>query len=80
MAEELDVAITRGDQLYGDGLAPGTSTAIEKKLAKRHLKGWVPLVLYDITSSYYEGKSCPLARFGHDRDGKTGLPIIVYAP
>jgi transposase len=36
------------------------------------------LVLYDVTSSYYEGKTCPLARFGHDRDGKTGLPIIVY--
>ena len=36
------------------------------------------LVLYDVTSSYYEGKTCPLARFGHDRDGKTGRPIIVY--
>src|SRR6185312_10335052 len=36
------------------------------------------LVLYDVTSSYYEGKTCPLARFGHDRDGQTGLPIIVY--
>ena len=35
-------------------------------------------MLYDVTSSYYEGKTCPLARFGHDRDGKTGLPIIVY--
>lgn len=36
------------------------------------------MVLYDVSSSYYEGKTCPLARFGHDRDGKTGLPIIVY--
>ena len=36
------------------------------------------MVLYDVTSSYYEGKTCPLARFGHDRDGKTGCPIIVY--
>ena len=35
-------------------------------------------MLYDVTSSYYEGKTCPLARFGHDRDGKTGCPIIVY--
>src|SRR5512147_517636 len=33
---------------------------------------------HSITSSYYEGKTCPLARFGLDRDGKTGLPIIVY--
>ncbi|HJY70274.1 MAG TPA: IS1634 family transposase, partial [Streptosporangiaceae bacterium] len=35
-------------------------------------------VLYDISSSYYEGETCPLARYGHDRDGKTGRPIIVY--
>ncbi len=35
-------------------------------------------MLYDVTSSYYEGKTCPLARYGHDRDGKTGCPIIVY--
>jgi transposase len=34
-------------------------------------------VLYDVTSSYYEGHTCPLVRFGHDRDGK-GNPIIVY--
>src|SRR5208337_3520576 len=51
--------------------------AIEKKLARRHL-GEGAMVLYDVTSSYYEGKTCPLARFGHDRDGKTGCPIIVY--
>jgi transposase len=50
---------------------------IEEKLARRHL-GEGALVLYDVTSSYYEGKTCPLARFGHDRDGKTGCPIIVY--
>ena len=35
-------------------------------------------MLYDVSSSYYEGRTCPLAKFGHDRDGKTGLPIIVY--
>ncbi len=35
-------------------------------------------MLYDVTSSYDEGKTCPLARFGYDRDGKTGCPIIVY--
>ena len=50
---------------------------IEKKLARRHLSAGA-LVLYDVTSSYYEGKTCPLARLGHDRDGKTGCPIIVY--
>jgi transposase len=35
-------------------------------------------VLYDVTSSYYEGRTCPWARRGHDRDGQKGLPIIVY--
>jgi transposase len=78
LAEELDVTDTTEDQLYDamDWLLERQS-AIEKKLAKRHLSDGA-LVLYDVTSSYYEGKTCPLARFGHDRDGKTGLPIIVY--
>ena len=78
LAEELDVADATEDQLYDamDWLL-ARQEAIEKKLAKRHL-GDGALVLYDVTSSYYEGKTCPLARFGHDRDGKTGCPIIVY--
>ncbi|HEX2662956.1 MAG TPA: IS1634 family transposase, partial [Candidatus Acidoferrum sp.] len=50
---------------------------IEKKLAARHLEEG-GLVLYDVSSSYYEGRTCPLAQFGHDRDGQKGLPIIVY--
>src|SRR5437660_2361194 len=50
---------------------------IEKKLAARHLQEG-SLVLYDVSSSYYEGRTCPLAQYGHDRDGKKGLPIIVY--
>jgi transposase len=78
LAAELNVADATEDQLYDamDWLLERQS-AIEKKLAKRHLSDGA-LVLYDVTSSYYEGKTCPLARFGHDRDGKTGLPIIVY--
>jgi transposase len=78
LAEELSVADATEDQLYDamDWLLERQS-AIEKKLAKRHLSDEA-LVLYDVTSSYYEGKTCPLARFGHDRDGKTGRPIIVY--
>ncbi len=78
LAEELNVADATENQLYDamDWLLKRQS-AIEKKLAKRHLSADA-LVLYDVTSSYYEGKTCPLARFGHDRDGKTGLPIIVY--
>jgi transposase len=51
--------------------------AIETRLAKRHLVAG-GLVLYDVSSSYYEGETCSLARYGHDRDGKTGRPIIVY--
>jgi transposase len=78
LAEELEIADANEDQLYDamDWLLERQS-AIEKKLAKRHLSDGAR-VLYDVTSSYYEGRTCPLARFGHDRDGKTGLPIIVY--
>jgi transposase len=78
LAEELDVADATENQLYDamDWLLQRQS-AIEKKLAKRHLTDGA-MVLYDVTSSYYEGKTCPLARFGHDRDGTTGCPIIVY--
>jgi transposase len=78
LAEEMDVAHATEDHLYEamDWLLQRQG-AIEKKLAKRHL-GEGALVLYDVTSSYYEGKTCPLARYGHDRDGKTGCPIIVY--
>ena len=36
------------------------------------------MVLYDVSSSYYEGRTCPLAQYGHDRDGRKGVPIIVY--
>lgn len=50
---------------------------IEKKLAKGHLQEGA-VVLYDVTSSYYEGRRCSLAQFGHNRDGKKGRKIIVY--
>ena len=50
---------------------------IEKKLAARHLAGG-DTVLYDVSSSYYEGRHCPLAAFGHSRDRKKGQPVIVY--
>lgn len=51
--------------------------AIQQKLAARHLHD-DGLALYDVSSSYYEGHTCPLARRGHDRDGHTGRPILVY--
>jgi hypothetical protein len=48
---------------------------IESALARRHLKNGT-LVLYDVTSTYFEGRTCPLAKFGHDRDGKRKLQIV----
>jgi hypothetical protein len=50
---------------------------IEAALAKRHLKGGT-LVLYDVSSSYVEGRCCPLAKRGYNRDGKKGKLQIVY--
>src|ERR1700685_2710677 len=51
--------------------------AVEAALAKRHLKGGT-LVLYDVSSSYVEGRACPLAKRGSNRDGKKGKAQIVY--
>jgi transposase len=78
LAEELGVAEATENDLYEamDWLSD-RQERIEKKLAARHLvEGG--LVLYDVSSSFYEGRTCPLAQFGHDRDGKKGLPIIAY--
>jgi len=50
---------------------------IEAALAKRHLKEGT-LVLYDVTSTYFEGRHCSLARIGHSRDGKFDRPQIVF--
>ncbi|MGH9200851.1 MAG: IS1634 family transposase [Vicinamibacterales bacterium] len=50
--------------------------AVEKALAKRHMADGA-LVLYDVTSTYFEGQSCPLAKLGHSRDGKKGKRQIV---
>lgn len=50
---------------------------IEKKLAARHLRN-DGLVLYDLSSSYFEGKTCPLAARGHNRDGKKGKLQVNY--
>jgi transposase len=52
-------------------------TAIETALARRHLKDGA-LVLYDVSSSWLEGRCCELARFGYSRDGKKGKLQIVY--
>ncbi len=51
--------------------------AIETALAKRHLQNGT-LVLYDVSSSYMEGRCCPPAKLGYSRDGKKGTLQIVY--
>src|SRR4051812_4343993 len=51
--------------------------AIETALAKRHLNS-ATLVLYDVSSSYMEGRCCPLAKRGYSRDGKKGTLQITY--
>jgi hypothetical protein len=77
LADELAVGDADELELYAalDWLL-GRQQAVEDKLAGRHLKQGGS-VLYDLSSSFYTGTHCPLAKFGHDRD-KKGLPIIVY--
>jgi hypothetical protein len=78
LAESLDVVSASEEDLYAamDWLLP-RQAAIEARLAERHLANGT-LVLYDVTSSYFEGRTCPLARLGHNRDGKKGkLQIVI---
>jgi transposase len=78
LAQEMGVSDANEDDLYeAMEWLLARQGRIEEKLAARHLSEGC-LVLYDVTSSYYEGRCCPLARYGHDRDGKKGRPIIVY--
>src|SRR5260370_22188438 len=78
LGEQLGLGVVDEDELYGalDWLAV-RQPAIEAALAKRHLSGGT-LVLYDVSSSYLEGRCCPLAQFGYSRDGKRGKLQIVY--
>jgi len=50
---------------------------IEKSLSDRHLKGSM-LTLYDVSSTYFEGRCCPLAKLGHSRDHRRDRPQIVF--
>jgi hypothetical protein len=55
----------------------GQQERIEESLARRHLQNGT-LVLYDVTSTYFEGRTCPLAKLGYNRDGKRGkLQIVI---
>ncbi len=77
LAEELDVVGADTDDLYAamDWLV-ARQEAIEGRLARRHLAGG-SLVLYDVSSSYFEGRCCPLARRGYSRDRRRGSLQVV---
>jgi transposase len=78
LAEALGVADASEDDLYRamDWLLPRQDT-IQKKLGARHLSEG-SLVLYDLSSSYFEGTCCPLAKLGYSRDGRRGLLQVNY--
>jgi hypothetical protein len=66
------------DELYAAlDLLARSQTGIEKFLAQRHLEDGI-LVLYDVTSSYLEGRRCELAQFGYSRDHRKDRPQIVF--
>jgi hypothetical protein len=77
LGEQLGLDAVDEDQLYAamDWLLPPQPT-IERALARRHL-GEGTLVLYDVTSTYFEGHCCPLAQYGYSRDERRGSPQIV---
>ena len=78
LGELLHLSRADEDDLYEamDWLI-GRQANIESQLAAKHLSQG-SLVLYDLTSSYFEGRHCPLATFGHSRDERSGNPQIVY--
>jgi hypothetical protein len=78
LGEALGLGDVDDDELYAalDWLLL-RQPAIEAILAKRHLSNGT-LVLYDVSSSYMEGRCCPLAKRGYSRDGKKGTLQIVY--
>src|SRR4051795_4320617 len=78
LGEVLALDSVDEDELYTalDWLL-GRQPAVEAALAKRHLSNGT-LVLYDVSSSYMEGRRCPLAKRGYSRDGRKGTLQIVY--
>ena len=78
LAEDFGVADASEDELYAamDWLLP-RQERIQKKLAARHLRAG-GLMLYDLSSSYFEGSTCPLAKRGYSRDGKPGTLQVNY--
>jgi hypothetical protein len=79
LGELLDLTQCDEERLYRamDWLLP-RQEQIEQALAKRHLSEGT-LALYDLTSTYFEGRCCPLARYGYSRDGKRDKLQITLA-
>lgn len=77
LGEVLGLGAVSGNELLSmlDWLL-GRQRWIERSLANRHLHD-ATLILYDVTSSYVEGRACPLAAFGYSRDRKRGKKQIV---
>jgi hypothetical protein len=78
LGDVLGLGAVDEDELYAaiDWLGE-RQQAIEKALARKHLRDGM-LVLYDVSSSYLEGRCCELAKLGYNRDGKKGKLQIVY--
>ncbi len=77
LGASLGLGRVTAKEVYGalDWLG-AAQAAVERRLARRHLADGM-LVLYDVTSSYLEGRCCPLARFGYSRDGRRDKKQIV---
>jgi transposase len=78
LGEVLQLDSADETELYQamDWLLP-QQARIEQELARRQLSHG-GLVLYDLTSTYFEGRHCPLGKLGHSRDDKSGKPQIVF--
>jgi hypothetical protein len=78
LGQVLDLGTVDEQELYEalDWLV-GQQERIERTLARRHLRHGT-LVLYDVTSTYFEGRTCPLAKRGYGRDGKRNKLQIVF--
>jgi hypothetical protein len=78
LASELALAGVDEDDLYGalDWLAEHQE-AIQERLFRRHLRPGEHC-LYDVSSTYFEGRSCPLAQLGYSRDRRRGSLQLVY--
>jgi hypothetical protein len=78
LGEQLGLGEPSADDLYAalDWLRE-RQASVEQQLARRHLHEGT-LVLYDVSSTYFEGRHCPLARIGHSRDGKPGSLQIIF--